>query len=204
MPLPMVWFLRKHSGLLGPVNYEIKLYILSARNAQGPCGGGVEEGLWLNKCTLGWGPITNGSHSLMGYCAIKKVFDGLLLLLSHFSHVQLFSAVWTLAYQVPLSVGFSRQKHWSGFPCPPPGVPPDSRIKPTSLTFPALTGGSLPLALPGKPLWRAAEYSFVSLSFPCPTVLLDHFPSSSFLLHLTSPWSLINCVALRLFHSYDF
>ena len=72
MPLPMAWFLRKHSGLLGPVNYEIKLYILSARNTQGPWGDWVEEGLWLNKCTLGWGPTTNGSNSLMGYCAIKK------------------------------------------------------------------------------------------------------------------------------------
>ena len=179
MPPSMVWFLRKHSGLLGPVNYEIKLYILHARMPKGPCGGGVEEGLRLNKCTLGRGPITNGSHSLMGYCAMKKVFDGLLLLLSCFSHVQLFATLWTVAYHVPLSVGFSRQKHWGGLTCPPPGVLPDSGIKPTSLTFPALT------ALPGKPLWRAAEYSFVSLSFPCPAVLLYRFPSSSFLLHLT-------------------
>ena len=108
---------------------------------RGPCGGGVEEGLRLNKCTLGRGPITNGSHSLMGYCAMKKVFDGLLLLLSCFSHVQLFATLWTVAYHVPLSVGFSRQKHWSGLTCPPPGVLPDSGIKPTSLTFPALTGG---------------------------------------------------------------
>ena len=75
---------------------------------RGPCGGGVEEGLRLNKCTLGRGPITNGSHSLMGYCAMKKVFDGLLLLLSCFSHVQLFATLWTVAYHVPLSVGFSR------------------------------------------------------------------------------------------------
>ena len=141
MPFPMAWFLRKHSGLLGPVNYEIKLYILSARNTQGPCRGGVEEGLWLNKCTLGWGPIANGSHSLMGYCAIKKVFDWLLLLLSHFSHVQPFATLWTVAHQTPLSVGFSRQKHCSGLPCPPPGDLPDSGIKPTSLTFSALTGG---------------------------------------------------------------
>ena len=29
---------------------------------------------------------------------------------------------WTIARQAPLSIGFSRQKYWSGLPCPPPGV----------------------------------------------------------------------------------
>ena len=28
---------------------------------------------------------------------------------------------WTVAHQAPLSMGFSRQKHWSGVPFPPPG-----------------------------------------------------------------------------------
>jgi len=28
---------------------------------------------------------------------------------------------WTVAHQVPLSMGFSRQEHWNGFPFPPPG-----------------------------------------------------------------------------------
>ena len=32
---------------------------------------------------------------------------------------------WTVACQVPLSVGFSRQEYWSGFPFPPPGDPPN-------------------------------------------------------------------------------
>ena len=27
---------------------------------------------------------------------------------------------WTVAYQDPLSMGFSRQEFWGGFPCPPP------------------------------------------------------------------------------------
>ena len=34
--------------------------------------------------------------------------------------------------------------------CPPPGEFPDPGIEPASLTFPSLTGGSLPLAPPGK------------------------------------------------------
>ena len=28
-------------------------------------------------------------------------------------------------YQAPLSMGFSRQEHWSGLPCPSPGDLPD-------------------------------------------------------------------------------
>ena len=37
---------------------------------------------------------------------------------------------WTVACQPPLSKGFSRQKFWSTFPCPPPGDLPDRGIKP--------------------------------------------------------------------------
>ena len=40
----------------------------------------------------------------------------------------------------PLSVGFSRQEFWSGFPCPPPGDLSDPGIKPTSVMSPALAG----------------------------------------------------------------
>ena len=40
--------------------------------------------------------------------------------------------------QVSLSMGLSRQEHWSGFQCPPLGDLPDSGIKPTSLMSPAL------------------------------------------------------------------
>ena len=43
-----------------------------------------------------------------------------MLVLSHFSHFWLFVTLWTIARQVPLSVGFSRPKHWIGVPCPPP------------------------------------------------------------------------------------
>ena len=39
-----------------------------------------------------------------------------ILLLSRFSHVQLCVTPWTAAHQVPLSLGFSRQEHWSGLP----------------------------------------------------------------------------------------
>ena len=41
--------------------------------------------------------------------------------LSHFSRVRLFTNLWTVTYQAPLSIGLSRQKSWSGLPWPPPG-----------------------------------------------------------------------------------
>ena len=34
------------------------------------------------------------------------------------SRVQLFVTPWTVAYQAPPSMGFSRQEYWSGLPCP--------------------------------------------------------------------------------------
>ena len=51
--------------------------------------------------------------------------------------------LWTVARQAPPSVGFSRQEHWSGLPCPPPGDLPDPGIEPESLTSPALADGFL-------------------------------------------------------------
>ena len=47
---------------------------------------------------------------------------------------------WTVARQAPLSIGFSRQEYWSGFPCLPPGALPDPGIKFVSLMSPALAG----------------------------------------------------------------
>ena len=41
------------------------------------------------------------------------------------SRAQLFETVWTVAYQAPLSMGFSRKEYWSGLPFPPPGDLPD-------------------------------------------------------------------------------
>ena len=52
------------------------------------------------------------------------------------SHVQLFVTPWTVAHQAPLSMGFSRQEHWSGLPGPPSGDLPN-----VSFTSPALAGG---------------------------------------------------------------
>ena len=50
----------------------------------------------------------------------------------------------SVAHQAPLSMGFSRQEHWSGLPCPPPGDLPDPGVEPGS---PALQADSLPCEL---------------------------------------------------------
>ena len=56
-------------------------------------------------------------HSF-GYILRSRIPSGHLL--SLFSHVWLFAALWTVAHQVPLSMGFSRQGYWSGLLYPPP------------------------------------------------------------------------------------
>ena len=55
---------------------------------------------------------------------------------------------WTVACQAPLSMGFPRQKYWSGLQFPPPGDLPDPGIQSMSPVSPALAGESLlPLCL---------------------------------------------------------
>ena len=64
------------------------------------------------------------------------------------SHVWLFATPWTVVYQAPPSMGFSRQECWSGLPFPSPGDLPDPGIEPGS---PALQTDALPSEPPGKP-----------------------------------------------------
>ena len=60
--------------------------------------------------------------------------------LSRFSHVPFSESPWTVAHQTPLSMGFSQQEYWSGFPCSPPGNLPNPGIE-MSLLSPVLAGG---------------------------------------------------------------
>ena len=46
------------------------------------------------------------------------------------SRIWLFVTPWTVAYQAPPSMGFSRQEYWSGLQFPSPGDLPDPGIKP--------------------------------------------------------------------------
>ena len=48
------------------------------------------------------------------------------------SRVRFFVTPWTVAYQAPLPMGFSKQEYWSGLPFPSPGDLPDPGIEPGS------------------------------------------------------------------------
>ena len=57
------------------------------------------------------------------------------------SRVRLFETPWTVTYQAPPSMEFSRQEYWSGSPFPAPGDLPDPGIEPGS---PALRADAVP------------------------------------------------------------
>ena len=74
-----------------------------------------------------------------------------------------------IARQAPASMGFSRQEYWSGLPCPPPGDPPDPGIEPTSLIFPALTGGFFTTSATWEaPYIGTAKLYFIRTFLPLP------------------------------------
>ena len=62
------------------------------------------------------------------------------------SHVRLFATPWTVAYQAPPSMEFSRQEYWSRLPFPSPGDLPDPGIE---LGSSALQADALPSEPPG-------------------------------------------------------
>ena len=57
---------------------------------------------------------------------------------------------WTVAHQVSLSMGFSRQEYWSGLPFPSPEDAPDPWVE---LWSPTLQADSLPFELQYKRHW---------------------------------------------------
>ena len=74
-------------------------------------------------------------------------FRNLLFLFSHQVVYDSFATPWTVAQQVPLSIGFPRQEYWSGLPFSSPRDLPDPGIE---LTFLALAGGFFITEPPGK------------------------------------------------------
>ena len=69
------------------------------------------------------------------------------------SHVQLFTTLWTVAHQAPLSMGFSRQESWIELLFPPPQDLSDPGIEHTTPVSPALQANSLPLSHQGSLWW---------------------------------------------------
>ena len=79
---------------------------------------------------------------------IVATVQSLQLKVKLLSRVQLFATPWTVAYQAPPSMGFSRQEYWSGLPFPSPGDLLDPGIEPGS---PALWADAVSAKPPGKP-----------------------------------------------------
>ena len=78
-------------------------------------------------------------------------FDHWACGLSHFHCVRISVTLRTKAHQAPLSMRFSRQEYWSGFPCSPPVDLPNPRIEPVTPVSPTLQADSLPLSHLGSP-----------------------------------------------------
>ena len=102
-------------------------------------------------------------------------------LVKSLSHVRFFETPWTVAYQAPPFMEFSRQKHWSGLPFPFPGDLPDPEIKPVSPVAPALAGGFFTTEPAGKsvfPTSQAPRWKLPKNHGSCFICLLSFTPRS--------------------------
>ena len=103
-------------------------------------GGGLLQG-WGTECSSTCMGFFEGGHHYLHYLhhSLSEV--------KSLSRVRLFATPWTVAYQAPPSMGFSRQECWSGLPLPSPGDLPDPGIEPG---LPALQADSLPSEPPSE------------------------------------------------------
>ena len=118
-------------------------------------------------------------------------------MLSSFSRVQLCATQWTVARQAPLSLGFSRQGHWSGSPFPPPPrdrarvTPPPPRDRARAPCSPCTAGSFFTAEPPGKPqvhmFTRTQTCIYVSVSISALSVRPFICPVSTYL----SPYLLL-------------
>ena len=68
----------------------------------------------MKKAVIVYGPHSPFTKELLNACLKVKV--------KSLRHVRLFATPWTVAYQAPPSMGFSRQEYWSWVPLPSPKV----------------------------------------------------------------------------------
>ena len=123
-------------------------------------------GIFSQKPTIIFSNIFFPFSSIEGTICLLKVK------VKSLSHVWLFSTPWTVAYQAPPSMGFSRQEYWSGVPFSSPRNLPDPRIEPGS---PALQADPLLSEPPGKPNMLISPVKFVQLLLFPPFFLFSMF-----------------------------
>ena len=78
----------------------------------------ISQALSLFVCRKCW-DIFNLKFNI---CAVLGFFRG----------VWIYATPWTIAWQTPQSLGFSRQEYWNGLPFPSSGGLPDSELEPVS------------------------------------------------------------------------
>ena len=115
------------------------------------------------------------------------------------SRVRLFATPWTVAYQAPPSMGFSRQEYWSGLPFPSPGDLPGPGIEPRSPAFQADTLTSEP---PGKPWYcQIFFYSRETLFCAYSSEMRELLKSQEYVPRKIQPASCIRCLHASLYTS---
>ena len=109
-------------------------------------------------------------------------------MLSRFSRVLICVTLWTLAHQVPLSMGFSRQVYWSGLPFPPPRDLSNQGSNLCLLQLLHWQADSLPLSNLGSLINIPRKWLFyVPIIFMYINYLMCvHIPASPFFFFLTN------------------
>ena len=97
----------------------------------------------------------------------------------HISHVRLSETLSTVACRASLSMKLSRQEHWSGLPCPPPGDLPNPGMVPMSLMSPASGGGFLTTSATWEVLFHITNSKLTKL---------NKINTNSQHIYLSSPW----------------
>ena len=80
------------------------------------------QGWWSESANIQWALM--GEKASVSFYEVPryrtKSWMRDIILLSHFSRLRLCAIPYAAAHQAPLSLGFSRQEHWSGLPFPSP------------------------------------------------------------------------------------
>ena len=118
------------------------------------------------------------------WCTLYKFYINCPLWCAVLSHSVMSESAtpWTAAHQAPLSMDFSRQEHWTGLPCPPPGDLPNLGTEPRS---PTLQADSLLSEPPGKPKNTGVGSLSLLQGSSCPR-----------------NWTGVSCTAYRFFISW--
>ena len=112
---------------------------------------------------------------------LSTMVERALYIAQSLSHVGLFVTPWTVARQVPPSMGFSRQEYWSGLPFPSPGDLPDPGVGSTSSVSPSLAGRFYTTEARGKPITVHCAPSILFSPFTASvTKNFSHFPHKTY------------------------